>query len=143
MSNVCSVPLSFLFTRGQIIKLFSFCMKVYREEGYVFPVQKASLEKLPSYEGAIVFDPEPNVEYDALAVKDYSSLYPSSIMHKNMSHETIVYNDKYDNLPNVEYYNAKFIEYDGSIQYRRFAKVNGQLVLFLKFFNHYLVKEKQ
>ena len=41
-----------------------------------------------------------------------------------MSHETIVYNSKYDNLPNIEYYNAKFIEYDGSTQYRRFAKVN-------------------
>ena len=46
MSNVCSVPLSFLFTRGQIIKLFSFCMKIYREEGYVFPVKKPLLEKL-------------------------------------------------------------------------------------------------
>ena len=142
MSNVCSVPLSFLFTRGQIIKLFSFCMKVYREEGYVFPVQKASLEKLPSYEGAIVFDPEPNVEYDALAVKDYSSLYPSSIMHKNMSHETIVYNDKYDNLPGVEYYNANFTEYDGSIQYRRFAKVNGELGIVPKILQSLLGERK-
>ena len=34
---------------------------------------------------------------------------------------------KYDNLPGVEYYNAKFREYDGSIQYRRFAKVKGEL----------------
>ena len=142
MSNVCSVPLSYLFTRGQIIKLFSFCMKVYREEGYVFPVQKASLEKLPSYEGAIVFDPEPNVEYDALAVKDYSSLYPSSIMHKNMSHETIVYNQKYDNLPGIEYYNAKFIEYDGSIQYRRFAKVNGELGIVPKILQSLLGERK-
>ena len=142
MSNVCSVPLSYLFTRGQIIKLFSFCMKVYREEGYVFPVQKACLEKLPSYEGAIVFDPEPNVEYDALAVKDYSSLYPSSIIHKNMSHETIVYNDKYDNLPDIEYYNAKFIEYDGSIQYRRFAKVNGELGILPKILQSLLGERK-
>lgn len=143
MSNVCCVPLSFLFTRGQLIKLFSLCLKVYREEGYVFPVLKPRLEKLPSYEGAIVFDPEPNVEYDALAVKDYSSLYPSSIMHKNMSHETIVYNDKYDNLPGVEYYNAKFIEYDGSIQYRRFAKVDGKLGILPKILQSLLGERKQ
>jgi len=142
MSNVCSVPLSFLFTRGQLIKLFSFCMKVYREEGYVFPVQTASLEKQPSYEGAIVFDPEPNVEYDALAVKDYSSLYPSSIMHKNMSHETIVNNDKYDNLPDVEYFNANFTEYDGSVQYRRFAKVNGELGIVPKILQSLLGERK-
>jgi DNA polymerase elongation subunit (family B) len=142
MSNVCSVPMSFLFTRGQLIKLFSFCLKVFREEGYVFPVQKASLEKLPSYEGAIVFDPEPNVEYDALAVKDYSSLYPSSIIHKNMSHETIVYDDRYDNLPGVEYFNSNFTEYDGSIQYRRFAKVNGELGIIPKVLQSLLGERK-
>jgi DNA polymerase elongation subunit (family B) len=142
MANVCYVPLSFLFTRGQIIKLFSFCMKVFRDEGYVFPVLTKSEEKMPSYEGAIVFDPEPTVEYEALAVKDYSSLYPSSIIHKNMSHETIVYNDKYDNLEGVEYFNAKFVEYDGSIQYRRFAKVNGELGIVPKILTNLLGERK-
>ena len=39
MSNVCYVPLQFLFTRGQSIKLFSLCLKYYKEAGYVFPVQ--------------------------------------------------------------------------------------------------------
>jgi hypothetical protein len=59
MSNVCYVPLGYhFFTRGQLLKLFSFCMKVFREKGYVFPVLKKD-EKIPSYEGAIVFDPEP------------------------------------------------------------------------------------
>ena len=126
MSNVCFVPLSFLFIRGQGIKLFSLCMKVYREEGYVFPVLKKPDEKTPSYEGAIVFDPEPSVDYEAEAVKDYASLYPSCDIQKNMSHETIVLNDKYDNLPGIKYFNAKFREFDGSIQYRRFAKLEGE-----------------
>jgi DNA polymerase elongation subunit (family B) len=67
------------------------------DAGYLFPVLKKPDDKLPSYEGAIVFDPEANVEYEALAVKDYASLYPSSIIHKNMSHETIIKLDKYDN----------------------------------------------
>ena len=47
MANVCYVPLSYLFTRGQGIKLFSFCLKVYREEGYVFPVLTKPDEKTP------------------------------------------------------------------------------------------------
>jgi len=126
MSNVCFVPLSFLFIRGQGIKLFSLCMKVYREEGYIFPVLTKPEEKTPSYEGAIVFDPEPSVDYEALAVKDYASLYPSSIIHKNMSHETKVIDDKYDNIPGIKYFNAKFREFDGSVQYRRFAKIEGE-----------------
>ena len=143
MANVCYVPLSFLFTRGQGIKLFSFCLKVYREEGYIYPVLKKPEEKTPSYEGAIVFDPEPSVDYEAQAVKDYASLYPSSMIQKNMSDETIVLNDKYDNLPGVEYYNSKFREYDGSIKYRRFAKVNGELGIIPKILQALLNERKK
>jgi DNA polymerase elongation subunit (family B) len=132
MANVCYVPMSFLFTRGQLIKLFSLTLKNYRDAGYLFPVLKKPEDKAPSYEGAIVFDPEANVEYEALAVKDYASLYPSSIIHKNMSHETIVILDKYDNLESVEdkqiiYFNAQFKDHDNTIQYRRFAKVGDEL----------------
>ena len=122
MSNVCYVPMSFLFTRGQTIKLFSLVLKEFRENGYLFPVLKKPEEKTPSYEGAIVFEPEPTVEYEALAVNDYASLYPSSIIEMNMSPETKVKIDKYDNVPNTKYYNAHFRDHDGSIQHRRFAK---------------------
>jgi hypothetical protein len=80
-----------------------------------------------TFEGAIVFDPVPKVEYEALATKDYMSLYPSSIMHKNMSHETIIENPIYDNLPNIKYYNAQFKDSDGSIQYRRYAQIDNKL----------------
>jgi len=132
MANVCFVPLSYLFTRGQGIKLFSLCLKEFRKQRYAFPVITKKEDKEfegdnNSYEGAIVFDPMPKVEYEALAVKDYMSLYPASIMHKNMSHETIVENQKYDNLPGIKYYNAQFRESDGSIQYRRFAQINNKL----------------
>jgi DNA polymerase elongation subunit (family B) len=122
MSNVCYVPMSFLFTRGQTIKLFSLVLKEFRENGYLFPVLKKPEEKTPSYEGAIVFEPEPTVEYEALAVNDYASLYPSSIIEMNMSPETKVKLDKYDNVPNVKYHNAHFRDHDGTIQNRRFAK---------------------
>ena len=101
-------------------------MKIFRDEGYVFPVLTKSIEKKPSYEGAIVFDPEPTVEYESLAVKDYASLYPSSMIHKNMSHETMVRDDKYDNLPGIKYFNAQFTESDGTVQHRRFAKLEGE-----------------
>ena len=156
MANVCYVPLSYLFIRGQGIKLFSLCLREFRKYKYAFPVIKISkmyqclkcdLEYLDkwecpsckskkrkevetessSYEGAIVFDPVPKVDYEALATKDYMSLYPASIMHKNMSHETIVEDPEYDNLPNIKYYNAQFKESDGSIQYRRYAQIENKL----------------
>jgi DNA polymerase elongation subunit (family B) len=122
MSNVCYVPMSFLFTRGQTIKLFSLCLKAFRDEGYLFPVIKKPDEKQPSFEGAIVFEPESTIEYEGLAVNDYASLYPSTIIEMNMSIETKVKNEKYDSLPNIIYHNAKFRDNDGNIQYRRFAQ---------------------
>ena len=154
MANVCCVPLSYLFIRGQGIKIFSLCLKEFKEQGYVFPVIKMQKLKIckvcnvetkgyncpkckgknleevetdDSYEGAIVFDPVPTVDYEANVTKDYNSLYPSSIIQKNMSHETIVENEEFDNLPGIEYYNAQYVESDGSIQYRRYAKKNNKL----------------
>ena len=127
MANVCYVPLSYLFVRGQGIKLFSLCLKDFREAGYIFPVIKKPEVSEGSFEGAIVFDPVPTVEYQGYCTKDYASLYPSSIMQKNMSHETVVENPKYDNLPGIEYYNAQFKENDGRIEYRRFAKKDNKL----------------
>ena len=123
MANVCYVPLSYLFVRGQGVKLFSLCLKVYREQKYFFPVLEKANDKDAGYEGAIVFDPVPNVYYQPLVTKDYASLYPSSIIHKNMSHETMLgKNSDYDSLEGVKYYNAQFKQSDGTIKYVRFAQ---------------------
>ena len=133
MSNVCYVPLSYLFTRGQGIKLFSLCSKEYKEKDYLFPVIKAkkdsegNIEKEESYEGAIVFDPVAKIDYEALCTKDYMSLYPSAIMHKNMSHETIITNSNYDNLEGIYYYNAVYRDNDGQNKYVRYAKKDNKL----------------
>ena len=171
MANVCFVPLSYLFVRGQGIKLFSLCLKEFRKQKYLFPVIKLNklykcvscehefynLFQCPScnskkreeievenmkYEGAIVFDPVPKVEYEALAVKDYMSLYPCSIMQKNMSHETIVENPEYDNLPNVKYYNAQFKENDGTIKYYRYAQLDNKLGVIPTILNNLLTERK-
>ena len=127
MANVCFVPLSYLFVRGQGIKLFSLCLKVYKEAGFLFPVLKKPEDNDGGYEGAIVFDPVPNVDYEALVTKDYASLYPSSIIQKNMSHETMVRSTDYDSLEGITYYNSKYKQSDGTIKHVRFAKEGDKL----------------
>lgn len=127
MANVCYVPFSYLFVRGQGVKLFSLCLKVYREHGYLFPVVTKPKEDDGGYEGAIVFDPIPSVYYEPLVTKDYASLYPSSILQKNMSHETMVRSSDYDELEDIEYYNAQYKQNDGNIKHVRFAKKDGKL----------------
>lgn len=90
MGNVCIVPLSFLFTRGQGIKIFSLVAKQCREDNFI--IKKLNKEDIDTngYEGAIVFDPEPGIYFDPVAVMDYASLYPSSMIAENISHDSIV-----------------------------------------------------
>lgn len=119
MSNVCSVPLSYLFLRGQGVKIFSLVAKKCREANHVIPVIRKKDEKEEDtetqggkeeeegYEGAIVFEPEVGVHYEPVAVLDYASLYPSSMIHRNISHECHVTDEEFMNLPDYDYYHVK------------------------------------
>lgn len=124
MANVCYVPISYLFLRGQGIKIFSLVSKECRDAGYAIPVikhyneeEKLLKEQLKNdrfeygeddtlpppannggYEGAIVLDPNPGIYLDTpVTVLDYSSLYPSSMISENLSHDSYVMEDNPDN----------------------------------------------
>jgi DNA polymerase elongation subunit (family B) len=67
------------------------------------------------YEGAIVLDPEEGIYIDPpVSVLDYASLYPSSMISENLSHDCIVLDDAYDNLPGVDYLNIAYDIYEGT-----------------------------
>ena len=139
MAAICSVPISFLVFRGQGIKLTSFVAKKCRINGMLMP----DLEKthdFDKYEGAIVLPPKCAMYIDnPVACVDYSSLYPSSMISQNFSHDSLVWtkeydldnklikergerdhtgNYKYDNLPeyhyiDIEYDNFKYLRASG------------------------------
>jgi DNA polymerase elongation subunit (family B) len=129
MSRICSVPISYLVFRGQGIKLTSYVAKKCREKDTLMP----DLDKSGSgdgYEGAIVLPPKCAMYIDnPVACVDYSSLYPSSMISQNYSHDSKVWSkefdlegnliretgekDKYgkfiyDNLEGYEYINIEF-----------------------------------
>jgi DNA polymerase elongation subunit (family B) len=140
MSKICSVPIDFLVMRGQGIKLTSYIAKKCREKETLMPViDKGS--QYEAYEGAIVLLPKCDLYLDnPVACVDYASLYPSSMISENLSHDSKVWtkeydldgnlieivgeqdndgNFVYDNLPNYEYVDKT---YD---TYRYIPKVNG------------------
>jgi len=43
-----------------------------------------------SYEGAIVLNAMSCIYYDAIAVSDFNSLYPSCMISENLSHDSFV-----------------------------------------------------
>jgi len=116
MANVCLVPLSYIFLRGQGIKIFSLVAKQCADDGFVVPYIKFDPDKLDDedgYEGAIVLDPIPGIYVDApVSVMDYASLYPSSMISENISHDSIVLDNKYDNLEGYEYVNITYDIFD-------------------------------
>jgi DNA polymerase elongation subunit (family B) len=106
MANVCLVPLSYIFMRGQGIKIFSLVAKQCRDDNFMIPLIKfeEGSEEVEGYEGAIVLDPIPGIYVEApVSVMDYASLYPSSMISENISHDSIVLDKKYDNLPGIDY----------------------------------------
>jgi DNA polymerase elongation subunit (family B) len=108
MANVCSVPISYIFVRGQGIKAESLIFKACRERGVLIPVLPAPRQKgdgspeEDSYEGAIVLDPVPGFySKSPIGVADFASLYPSTIESENISHDSLVW--------------VKDFNYDGSL----------------------------
>ena len=74
------------------------------------------------YEGAIVLDPDPGIYLeDPVGVVDYASLYPSSIIEKNISHDTLIEDPKYlgylneDDYESITYENFIYEEAEGKI----------------------------
>ena len=105
MSNLCSVPMDFLVLRGQGIKLQSYVAKKCREKDTLIPVLERKFGA-GGYEGAIVLQPRTGIYLDRpVFCVDYSSLYPSSIISENLSHDSKVWTKEFDlnkNLVRVE-----------------------------------------
>jgi DNA polymerase elongation subunit (family B) len=101
MAKICSVPINFLVMRGQGIKLTSYVAKKCREKRTLMPViEKGSLDD--GYEGAIVLEPKCDLYLDnPVACVDYASLYPSSMISENLSHDSKVWTREYDLAGNL------------------------------------------
>ena len=115
MANVCTVPLSYIFLRGQGVKIFSLVSKQCRLDNFLVPLIKYQKEEIKfknpkydysiedqvedkdgGYEGAIVLKPNPGIYLESsVVVLDYASLYPSSMISENLSHDSIVLDSKY------------------------------------------------
>lgn len=103
MSNVSIVPLTYIFMRGQGIKIFSLVSDQCRKHGIL--IREIDNEGASeAFEGAYVYEPrEAAIFYEPVGVMDFNSLYPSIMIAHNLSQDSIVLDPKYDNLPGVKY----------------------------------------
>jgi DNA polymerase elongation subunit (family B) len=116
MANVCNVPLSYLFFRGQSIKILSLVSKTCRKNGFLIKKVKKYDENSNDeigYEGALVIDPKTGIHMLPIIVLDFASLYPNSMICFNICHSCIVLDEKYLNNENYIYREVKYMEKNG------------------------------
>lgn len=149
MANVCHVPLSYIFYRGQSVKILSLVSRKCRLKNHLILYKEKKMkteeekeqelkeseqferfinklnkkgneeeeedfdeeEEYEGYEGATVFPPEKGVHFEPVPVLDYSSLYPRSMILKNLSHEYYVKDEeKYGDLEGYKYHTITYVD---------------------------------
>ena len=88
MARVTGVPLGYLFTRGQQIKVVSQLLRKAREQDLVLPAYKS--EAGEEYEGATVIEPQQGYYSMPIATLDFSSLYPSIMRAHNLCYTSLL-----------------------------------------------------
>ena len=144
MASVCHVPLHYIFFRGQGIKSLSLVAKYCREKGFLIPLLKKPDTDIENtgYEGATVMDPIIGFHRKPIAVLDYNSLYPSSIIMNNVSHEMFVSSPEYDNLPSYTYYDVYYTNADKEQVKCRYAKKDNEFGIIPSILMELLTKRK-
>ncbi|XP_016108706.1 DNA polymerase delta catalytic subunit [Sinocyclocheilus grahami] len=96
MARVTGVPLTYLLSRGQQIKVVSQLLRQAMKQDLVMPVVKT--EGGEDYTGATVIEPEKGYYSVPIATLDFSSLYPSIMMAHNLCYTTLLQKSQVDKL---------------------------------------------
>jgi len=89
MARVTGVPLSYLQTRGQQIKVISQLLRKAMEQDLLIPTHQSQASD-ENYEGATVIEPVRGYYDVPIATLDFASLYPSIMMAHNLCYTTLL-----------------------------------------------------
>ncbi len=97
MARVTGVPISYLLTRGQQIKVVSQLYRQCLKEDLVIPTIRqqqgaaaAGEEEGVGYKGATVLDPKRGYYQIPITTLDFASLYPSIMIAHNLCYTTLL-----------------------------------------------------
>ncbi|VVA97109.1 unnamed protein product [Arabis nemorensis] len=91
MARVTGVPISFLLSRGQMIKVLSQLLRKAKQRNLVLPTSdKFEFEQGTTYEGATVLEARTGFYDKPIGALDFASLYPSIMMAYNLCYCTLV-----------------------------------------------------
>ncbi|GFT38521.1 DNA polymerase delta catalytic subunit [Nephila pilipes] len=88
MARVTGVPLSYLLSRGQQIKVVSQLLRKAIEHDFIIPTMKTEVGE--DFTGATVIEPVKGYYSDPISTLDFTSLYPSIMMAHNLCYSTLL-----------------------------------------------------
>jgi DNA polymerase delta subunit 1 len=89
MARVTGVPITYLLTRGQQIKVISQLYRKSKQRNLLIPVRQIKKED-EKYEGATVIEPKKGYYTLPIATLDFASLYPSIMQAHNLCYSTLL-----------------------------------------------------
>lgn len=89
MSRVTGVPLNFLLSRGQQVKILSQLIRKAKKMNLLLPVIERQFSDA-KYEGATVIEPIRGFYNEPIATLDFASLYPSIMIAHNICYTSLL-----------------------------------------------------
>lgn len=108
MARVTGVPLGYLLTRGQQIKVVSQLLRKAKEQDLLIPAMKVDIND--EFEGATVIEPIKGYYDVPISTLDFNSLYPSIMIAHNLCYTTLLRNkenmspDDFTHTPSGNYF---------------------------------------
>eukprot|EP00124_Ichthyophonus_hoferi_P000144 Ihof_evm8s5 gene=Ihof_evmTU8s5 len=102
MARVTGVPLNYLLTRGQQIKVISQLYRRAKLRDFVVPVLNSEKSD-EQYEGATVIQPIAGFYDTPIATLDFSSLYPSIMIAHNICYSTLLQKSDHTRFASDDY----------------------------------------
>lgn len=90
MARVTGVPINFLITRGQQIKVLSQLYRKARQHGLLIPSRERMQNDNSSFDGATVIEPMRGYYQTPVVTLDFASLYPSIMIAHNLCYTTLI-----------------------------------------------------
>lgn len=108
LANVCTVPILFIFYRGQGIKGMSVYSRKTMELGMLtVNTSRGDEDGGGGYQGATVLNAKVGIYMEPIGINDFSALYPSCAISHNISRDTFIDPIDYSKFEGEDYIEIK------------------------------------
>jgi DNA polymerase delta subunit 1 len=125
-SNMATVPITYLLTRGANIKTSSFITKNVRKRDMIISNKHKWFNQIDGkYEGATVLDAKKGFYDEPVSTLDFKSLYPSIFISQVLDPHVFVESEVYLGIPGVRYKNHNWIDKKSGKKFNYWIVTNG------------------